>query len=483
MAYPFFSLPTTTLHPITADKNASSTVYGGRNCAANPLDSTGMGSRCCIPCPVFDWVYSSQFPALSDGAAWVNVVGFVLCGFLLLSYAVLPATATRRTLLNVFLLVGIMLLELGFIVPLARQPDQCFDPVTPNGMKSSLTCAFSGGLAVFGGMLTVVWVVVRSIFMHLQICWDILPGKMLFVAATVGAWSVAIGLTAAVLAKVGVSFRFGGYCHVNVGSISTYWGWMMGFGAVALLLQLATFAFCAKVYLKAALMGRQKTPSDSIHHKAASSSSTNAGSNSNNKREAWIAVRRLQQVLLLQWRSLAIVGLAIFTIAFVCIVFIVLDNFYTLRIFANTDDLIPWLICILQQHEPDKCLKYTGPLIVPQQTAVATLYIIGFVGVEAFFLLFKFDILKAWFALFKTPFVRSSSNKREFENTPESNANWLEQPPRFKIGRGSMVAIESPRGAETENKVFGELVVGDGENHGHVDSPRVRRPTRHDDSV
>ncbi|THW22717.1 hypothetical protein D6D23_05942 [Aureobasidium pullulans] len=437
---------------------------GGRNCAKNPLDTTGTGSKCCVPCPLSSYVNSSSFPALADGAAWVNVVGFILCGFLLLSYAALPANATRRSFLNIALLVGIMIMELEFIIPLARRPEQCFDPVTPNDMNSSNACAIGGGMAVFGGMLTVCWIVVRSVFMHLQICWDIVPGKISIIAANVAAWSISIGLTAAVLAKVGVSFRFGGYCHVNVGSTSTYWGWMIGFGAIALLLQLATFVYCAQVYLKAAMHGRQPN-SGSI--------AANSVKSASSKRQAWTAVRRLKQVLLLQWRSLAIVALAIFVIAFVCIIFIFQVDSYTTTAFANPTKVIPWILCILQQRDTDKCLPLIQKLILPQNTAVAVLYIIGFVGVEAFFLLFKFEIIRAWIRLIKSPF-----DGRRNSSTSSQNPKWLERPPRFVIGRGSMVAVDSPRGAETENTsriVRQDSVVRDIDEHEIVDSETRRR--------
>ncbi|KAI4723946.1 hypothetical protein E4T49_08322 [Aureobasidium sp. EXF-10728] len=408
---------------------------GGRNCAKNPLDFTGHGSKCCVPCPLSDWVNSSSFPALADGAAWVNVAGFILCGFLLVSYLVLPAAATRRSFLNIALLAGIMIMELGFIVPRGQKPEQCFDPVTPNDMNSQNACAATGGLVVFGGMLTVCWIVVRSVFMHLQICWDIVPGRMAIVAANVAAWSVTIALTAAVLAKVGVSYRFGGYCHVNVGSTSTYWGWMIGFGGVALLLQVATFVYCAKVYLTAAMHGRQP-PS--------SSAATNSVKSASSKRQAWTAVRRLRQVLLLQWRSLAIVALAIFVIAFVCIIFIFQVDSYTTSTFADPTKVIPWVLCILQQRDTDKCLPLIQKLILPQSMAVAVLYVIAFVGIEAFILLFKPEIFRAWWRFLKSPF-----DGRRNSSTSSQNPSWLERPPRFAIDRGSMVAVDEPAGAET----------------------------------
>lgn len=415
-------------------------VLEGRNCADNPLDFSGNASRCCIPCPVSDWVNSSDFDNMANGAAWVNVAGFILCGFLLISYAALPSTTTRRSFLNIVLLIGIMLLELSYIIPLARQLEECHDPVTPNDMHSSLTCAFSGGLAAFGGVVTACWIVVRSLFMHLQICWNITPSKFYFIAANIGVWSVSIGLTSAVLANVGVSFRFGAYCHINVGSIPTYWGPLLGFGVIAALLQLATFIYCAKIYLTATLLGRQDT--SPVGRDSKSASVTTAST----KRQAWNTVRRVKQVLVLQWRSLAIVTVAIFTIAFVCIIFTIVISRYTNSVVANPGKAIPWLICILQQRNRDECLDQAAAFSLPEPTVVATLFIISFIGIEAFFLLFKFEILKAWVDLIKTRF-----QKRRNSTSTEGDTDWEERPPRFRIDRGSTVAVESPEGAETEN--------------------------------
>ncbi|CAK4034216.1 hypothetical protein AC578_6364 [Lecanosticta acicola] len=411
--------------------------YGGRNCAANPLDTSANASRCCIPCPIFDWTYDDNFKRLTDGAAWVNVVGFILCGFLLISMVALPTTASRRSYLNIILLAGLMLLELGFIIPLARQPEQCFDPITPNDMHSNLTCAFSGAFAAFGGMAVVTWIVIRALFMHLQVVHNFTPGTRSYIAANVLAWSVTIGLTAAVLAHSGVSFRFGGYCHVNVGSISTYWGWLLGFGGIAFLLQLATLAYCIKVYLTAAIVGRQAL---------GSSSNKSSMGGSSRSRTAFASLRRLKTVLALQWRSVAIVILAIFTTSFVCVVFIVLDNSTTLSAFANVDILIPWLLCIIGTQDKNKCLQYTGPFIIPQRIVDATLYILAFVGIEAFLLMVRVDIFKGWWAFIRNPLGRRRSR-------PDSTDTFVTQPiQRFEVNRGSTILVQSPRGAEMENR-------------------------------
>lgn len=382
--------------------------YAGRNCAENPLVAAADATRCCIPCPVFDWTYANDFKRLTDGAAWVHVVGFILCGFLLLSNLVLPRTVARLNGLNVTLIICIMLLEIGFIIPLARQPAQCHDPVTPHGMHSDVTCAFAGAFVAFGWMATVGWIVLRALFMHLQICWAFTPAKYSYIAAHVTVWSITIGLTTAVLAHAGVSYRFGAYCWVNVGSISSYWGWLLAFGGIALLLQLATFAYCIKVYLTAALLGRQ-------HLGSASAGSVGS---SHRKANAWAAVRRLQQVLVIQWRSLAIVFFAIFTTAFVCIVFIVLDNSYTVSAFDDTDRLIPWLVCILTTQDKNQCLQYTDAFIIPESVAAATIFILAFVGIEAFFLLCRWDIFPGWWRLLTSPFTgkgrRASTDSADF---------------------------------------------------------------------
>jgi hypothetical protein len=359
-------------------------VRPGHNCAPNPLDPSANASSCCIPCPIYDYVYSNDYKRLADGAAWVHVVGLVLSTFLLVSYLVLPVQATRHAYLNIVLLVGIMLLSLGFVIPLARQPEQCFDPVTPNGQSTSLTCAFGGAFAAFGGMFLVTWVLIRALFMHLQICWDWLPGKISYIAANAAALTVTVVLTAATLAHAGVSFRFGGYCHVNVGSLATYWGWLMGFGGLACLLQLATFAYCIKIYLTTNFNAK----------KADSSQAADSLTGSSRSRAARVTARRVYQALSLQWRSLMIVAVAIATTTtMVCIVFIVYDDRLTIQAFANTEDLVPWIICVISSQDKEKCLDFTWPIILPEALAVATLFVLAFVGVEAFLLLCRWDML------------------------------------------------------------------------------------------
>ena len=194
----------------------------------------------------------------------------------------------------------------------------------------------------------------------------------------------------------GVSFRFGGYCHVNVGSIATYWGWLLAFGALACLLQFATFGYCIKVYLTNILHVRQDP------------SQTDSLTGSSRSRTARATARRVYQALSLQWRSLAIVTVAIATTALVCVVFIVIDDQLTQKAFAETDTLIPWIVCLISSQDKEQCLQYTGPILLPEGLAVATLFVLGFVGVEAFLLLSRLDLFKAWVAFVWRPRTEKS---------------------------------------------------------------------------
>jgi hypothetical protein len=302
--------------------------------------------------------------------------------------AILPTKYTRRVYLNVMLLVGVCILSLGFVIPLAAEPNQCYDPITPNDMNSDLACAFGGGMVTFGGLFLVTWILARAFFMHLQICWNFSPGKVSYITTSVVSTVVTIALTAATLAHAGVSYRFGAYCLINVGSIATYWGWILAFAALAFVLQVATFLYCIKVYLAAGRKGRQQLPS------------TNTSLNSSTI-QARVALSRVQAVLALQWRSLTIVMLAIFNFAFVCVVFIILDDQLTVQAFNNTDALIPWIICILSTQDKKQCLQYTGPIILPQKIAVATLFLLGFAGIETFVMLCRGGIFVGWWKVLR----------------------------------------------------------------------------------
>lgn len=183
----------------------------------------------------------SDFYSLTRIAGYINVVAIALCIFMLVSFVFLPTEATRRHYLNVCFIFSIMILQLGFIIPWASQPDQCYNEITPNDERSSGVCAIGGAFTVCGGAAVNMWILIRALSMHLQICWGIEPGRRFFWAAQATGWSLTVALLATELSISGVSFRFGDYCHVNHNnSLATFWIPLLTLAGISLLLQIST---------------------------------------------------------------------------------------------------------------------------------------------------------------------------------------------------------------------------------------------------
>jgi hypothetical protein len=226
----------------------------GRFCAPIPLKP---GLHCCLPCPASDYLYPEKFKGWYRAAEALNLVGLACMAFLVITFICLPAEKTRRHYLSYGLIAGAMSLALGFVVPFASRPEQCFE-ITPNDMFTDMTCAFSGAFLIAGGMTIAVWskyhgkfglasytnslqVFIRALSMHLQIVWDYMPAKTFFYSAQIMGWSVAAAFFTTTITVTGVSFRFGEICHVNSkDSMKDFWGPLLAISGGATLIQLAT---------------------------------------------------------------------------------------------------------------------------------------------------------------------------------------------------------------------------------------------------
>jgi hypothetical protein len=68
-------------------------------------------------------------------------------------------------------------------------------------MNSSKTCALSGAFILVGGWSAVVWVFLRTVALHLQICWQVVIGKVFMWGALASGWGIPA-----------IAFRFGDTC-------------------------------------------------------------------------------------------------------------------------------------------------------------------------------------------------------------------------------------------------------------------------------
>ncbi|KAK3328846.1 hypothetical protein B0H66DRAFT_467609 [Apodospora peruviana] len=370
--------------------------------ASSGFTDGGWTTTCCLPCPMTDWAYPDSFHTLSLGAGWVAVVSTICCVFLLLSWAVLPVDKTYRHYLSICLTTAVLFMNLGFVIPLAAQPEMCYDAITPNSMHTSSTCAASGVFLIVGGWAGVLWVFLRSLSLHLQICWQFVVGRNFMWFSQAAGWGIPIIGIVMALVFSGMSFRFGTTCHINhKNSLADLWIPLLVFAGLTIIIQFATFGYCIKVYLA------------SLADNTASTENSNLPSYTNSIRTMTPrqAYRRVRRVIQLQWRGIVIVLIIITDVVFFSIVFVFQDN--TVESVKNNPALAtPWITCLaVAKGDKTKCLNEAGPMVVPMATVGAVLILLAINGIWLVLLLGRWSMVTGWVDLVRSSPERS---KREF---------------------------------------------------------------------
>jgi hypothetical protein len=253
------------------------------------------------------------------------------------------------------------------VIPLAAKPDQCYDEITPNDMKTTSACGASGSFLVLGGWGGIFWIFLRALSLHLQICWQVVVGRsFMFFAMAVG-WGIPIlGLILALVFS-GVSFRFGPTCHINhQNSLADLWIPLLVFAAVTIIIQFATFGYCIKVYLA------------SLADNQASTENSNMPSYTNSIRTMTPkqAYRRVRRVIQLQWRGIAIVLIIVADVIFFSVVFVFQDN--TIQSVKNDESIaLPWIECLVINQDKNKCLAEASSMAVNLATVAAVLILLA----------------------------------------------------------------------------------------------------------
>ena len=269
-------------------------------------------------------------------------------------------------------------------------------------MYSQRTCAVSGAFLLFGGWASVIWVFLRALFLHLQICWEINPSKGFFYSALGAGFGIpAIGLGVA-LGLTGVSYRFGSICHINhKNGLQDFWGPLLAFAALAAVLQFITLGYCVQVYVKSLLDDKATTDTSSSLPRYNTSISTAS---------ARRTYRRVKRVVQLQWRGATVVLLIIGEVVFFAVVFVSMDN--TTQITAAfLEKASPWLLCLASGSaatlfenptaNKTKCLPLASGLVQPEGVVLAVLVILGLSGVWCFILFGRYSMALGWLDLIK----------------------------------------------------------------------------------
>ncbi|KAL1902820.1 hypothetical protein Sste5346_000731 [Sporothrix stenoceras] len=270
-------------------------------------------------------------------------------------------------------------------------------------MQSSSVCGASGTLLILGGWSAIMWVFLRSLSLHLQICWQVVVGRSFMWVSHATGWGVPILGTILAIVFSGLSFRFGTTCHINhANSLADLWIPLLVFAGMSIVVQLVTFGYCIKVYLA------------SINDNTASTENSGLPSYSNSIRTMTPrqAYRRVRRVIQLQWRGIAIVMIIVTDVIFFSIIFVFQDNTVA-AISADPTKATTWLIC-LATHNGDKnqCLNDAAAFTVNEATIGAVLVLFSMNGLWLVFLLGRWSMIHGWIDLL-TPASRRTA-KREF---------------------------------------------------------------------
>ncbi|KAK6586417.1 hypothetical protein PZA11_001474 [Diplocarpon coronariae] len=259
--------------------------------------------------------------------------------------------------------------KLGFIIPLGAKPEQCFNAITPHDMRSSTTCALSGAFLLAGGWCALMWVFLRALALHLQICWHLVIGETFMWGALATGWGIpAVALTVAMLLS-GVSFRFGDTCHLNhSNSLAAFWIPLLVFAGGTVFIQFGTFGYCLQVYLNS--LGDDSIPTDDSgprsHHLGAGDIIS--------PRQAY---RRVRRVIELQWRGIAIVLLILADVVFFAVIFVFMDDLESSTI-KNPPQARDWLECLAATAgDKNNCLAFARHLVINEATVMTVLVLLS----------------------------------------------------------------------------------------------------------
>lgn len=310
--------------------------------------------------------------------------------------------------------------------------------------------------------MVVMWSFIRTVAFHLQVCWEVVLGpKFMWGAFLCGFGIPAIGITV-MLILTGVSFRFGQMCHINIKhGEQDYWYPIMAFAAAALILQVATMAYCIHIYLR------------SLFDQSASTTENSSGlpsyTSSVRTVTARQAYRRVKRVLQLQWRGVALVVIIIANVIFFAVVFIDLD-----REVAPTPTNIrkaePWLACLYMGGTKEECKQYASALGPNESTLLAMIYLLSLVGFWNFILFARPSMFAGWLDLWRRGFshrheyVSADAHSRYVDNKGFEMLTTSAKPPdpymrspspAHMMGRGR-TSVTSPSPTLDRNVHFGQ---------------------------
>ena len=151
-------------------------------------------------------------------------------------------------------------------------------------------------------------------------------------------------------------------CHINHdNSLADFWIPLLIFAGITVIIQFSTFGYCIKVYL-ASLADSSTTTN---------SSGLPSYSNSVMTVTPRQALRRVQRVVQLQWRGIAIVLVIITDVIFFSVVFVLMDS-SQLSVADDPETAREWSACLVTAYRAgrtkEECMPLAKDLVLNQAT-------------------------------------------------------------------------------------------------------------------
>jgi hypothetical protein len=228
--------------------------------------------------------------------------------------------------------------------------------------------------------------------MHLLIVWDISLPKHAFLSSQLLGWGIPGILLTTGLTITGVSCRLGDVCPPNLPKAwGTLWGPVLALTGITTVLTVLTASYCFFIYIKSVFTSRNINGRDTGENTPTTPRNTTLA--------VW---RRMQAVVRIQWRPLAITALLLIDLITIVTVFNV-ANAITVTARNQPDEYREWVLCLILegQENKDKCLKFLPHETPTEATVVAPLFLLAITGLLAFLLLSTSGMVTGWWDLIR----------------------------------------------------------------------------------
>lgn len=203
--------------------------------------------------------------------------------------------------------------------------------------------------------------------LHISVCWDIKPNEK-FKQISLGSTFIgSAALLAIVLSITGAQYTFGRICYLTPHyDRATFWGPLLGFSIVSLILQFATMAYCIIVVIRPYLSYwklRCHGYISSVNDESIFSAQQTAS--------------RVRRILQVQWRAILITVLVLIYVVFMAAVLMQLREFHD----YPEDARRSWFECLASSNgDKMQCLSMAASLgpSEPQLWAVLSMLIVSF---------------------------------------------------------------------------------------------------------